>query len=291
MALESSIGKVTSETPNLRPRRKWLLVSSASIRTTSSAVGSSALSNVIMSTPSLHALRTNEMGLQGFAKMMRVGSTPRSRIWVISLFDAQSKPVPKAARRRRTYGSGLHLMAMQGTRSKIMYPLKRTIKKVGCEEDKLANVNFGGKPDSNRRQRTLLQRLDRSWPPEKMRLWYRFGDEYRDDRGGEEPGLALLGSEWEEGDEAIRWNMREKYGSDKVEGDDEAEARETRNEAFNLSERASYTVRNLYEAQCQRWSRGVYGIQLDMVPKRLRSVVGVQRVRSFANLGDSVGNA
>ena len=43
--------------------------------------------------------------------MIRDGSTPRGNTCEISPFDAQSNPVPRAAKSRRTYGSGLHLIA------------------------------------------------------------------------------------------------------------------------------------------------------------------------------------
>ena len=43
--------------------------------------------------------------------MILDGSTPRFRTVSISALDAQSKPVPSSARRRRTSGLGLHLMA------------------------------------------------------------------------------------------------------------------------------------------------------------------------------------
>lgn len=66
-----------------------------------------------MSTPALAALRMNELALHGLAKIIRSGFTPRSSTWLISPFEAQSKPVPSAARRRRTYGSGLHFTAVQ----------------------------------------------------------------------------------------------------------------------------------------------------------------------------------
>lgn len=43
--------------------------------------------------------------------MMREGSTPAWRIVSISALEAQSKPVPRAARRRITSGFGLHFTA------------------------------------------------------------------------------------------------------------------------------------------------------------------------------------
>ncbi len=45
--------------------------------------------------------------------MILEGSTPRSRMVSISALDAQSKPVPRPASRRRTSASGLHLTAVR----------------------------------------------------------------------------------------------------------------------------------------------------------------------------------
>ena len=67
-----------------------------------------------MSTPARADCRMNELALHGLAKMIREGSTPRLITWLISPMDAQSKPIPRPARSRRTYGSGLHLIARKG---------------------------------------------------------------------------------------------------------------------------------------------------------------------------------
>ena len=57
----------------------------------------------------------NDTALQGLAKIIREESTsPSSSTRDISLFEAQSKPVPSAASKRSTYGSGLHFTAKDG---------------------------------------------------------------------------------------------------------------------------------------------------------------------------------
>lgn len=67
-----------------------------------------------MSTPRLAALRMKEAALQGFAKMRFEGSIPpMSSTCEISLLEAQSNPAPNDARSLMTYGSGLHLTAVE----------------------------------------------------------------------------------------------------------------------------------------------------------------------------------
>src|SRR6266850_435624 len=119
LALARRPGTVTRGAPYLSPRRHRLFESSVRMRKTSFAVGltratlysSSPLSKVIVSIPSLAAFLMNDAALQGLAKMIRDGLISRLRTWVISAMEAQSKPVPSAAKRRSTYGSGLHFTA------------------------------------------------------------------------------------------------------------------------------------------------------------------------------------
>ncbi len=61
--------------------------------------------------------------------MIREGSTPNLSTSSISALEAQSKPVPSAARRRRTSGSGLHLTAGRILARLCSHsrPLQRTI--------------------------------------------------------------------------------------------------------------------------------------------------------------------
>lgn len=81
---------------------------------------STSLSNVIMSTPVAKACRIWLAGLAGFAKMMRSGATPNERTLLISVLDAQSNPVPKAARTSNTVRLSLHLTAEM----KILFTIK-----------------------------------------------------------------------------------------------------------------------------------------------------------------------
>src|SRR5258708_28946502 len=67
-------------------------------------------------------LLMNDGGLEGLAKMLRSGLTLRRRIWAISVLEAQSKPVPIAARRRSTNGSGLHFTATTCILAKGKHP-------------------------------------------------------------------------------------------------------------------------------------------------------------------------
>jgi hypothetical protein len=72
---------------------------------------SSRLSKVVRVTPVRAAKTKEEADLQGLAKMMRHGSTPRLRTVRSSSIEAQSKPVPRSARSLSRLGSGLHFTA------------------------------------------------------------------------------------------------------------------------------------------------------------------------------------
>src|ERR1700761_4909359 len=101
-----------------------------------------------MWTSILAALRTKETALQGFAKIMREGSMPpMSRTWHISPLEAQSKPAPSAARRRRTYGSGLHLTAVTWIRGKVTWKWEADRKRAEFREDSCSSVDAVCRPD------------------------------------------------------------------------------------------------------------------------------------------------
>lgn len=69
----------------------------------------------MISTPVAAAYRIWLLGFAGFAKIIRSVLTFSDNTLLISVFDAQSKPVPKAANTSNTVRLSLHLTATKNT--------------------------------------------------------------------------------------------------------------------------------------------------------------------------------
>lgn len=91
----------------------------------------------------------NEVALHGFAKMIREGTTPSASTLVISPLEAQSKPAPSAANKRRMYGSGFDFIAEEWCKAELEFSKKRETyqKKVQFQVDNASSAATEGKPD------------------------------------------------------------------------------------------------------------------------------------------------